>query len=106
MGMEFFAEKDLLCVNFGGTEVIGKFSCISKDESLDTSFIVLKDAVMLLTQMTDKGLAHNMIDVSENGNFSSEVVVSAKNASFIRRVSPLGELYRKYLQLSSKIILT
>ena len=103
MGTEVFVEKEVLALNFGGTEIIGKFSCISKDENLNTSYFVLKDAVMILTQMTDKGLAHNMLNVSENGNFSDEIVVSANNVSFVRRVSPLGELYRKYLQLTSRI---
>jgi hypothetical protein len=104
MGMEFFTEKEVLAVNFGGTEIIGKFSSVFKDESTDISFIVLKNAVMILTQMTEKGLAHNMIDASENGNFADEIIVPAKNMSFIRRVSPLGDLYRKYLQITSKLI--
>jgi hypothetical protein len=103
MGMEFFAEREVLAMNFGGTEILGKFSSISKDEALNTTFIVLKDAVMILTQMTDKGLAHNMINVSEGGNFSNEIILSASNLSFVRRVSPLGDLYRKYLQITSTI---
>jgi hypothetical protein len=45
-----------------------------------------------------------MIDVSENGNFSDQIIVSANNISFARRVSPLGDLYRKYLQVTSKIL--
>lgn len=105
MGMEFFTEKEVLAVNFGGTEIIGKFSSVFKDESTGVSFISLKDSVMILTQMTDKGLAHNMLNVSENGNFSDEIIVSTDNISFVRRVSPLGDLYRKYLQLTSKISL-
>jgi len=102
--MEFFAEKEVLAVNFGGTEIIGKFSSISKDEVLDTSFVILKDAVMILTQMTDKGLAHNMLSVTENGNFSDEIVVGVRNISFVRRVSPLGDLYRKYIQITTKLV--
>ena len=105
MGTEFFVEKEVLAVNFGGTEILGKFSSVFKDEATDISFIVLKSAVMILTQMTEKGLAHNMIEVSENGNFSDEIIVSTDNISFIRRVSPLGDLYRKYLQITSKITL-
>ena len=104
MGIEFFVENEVLAVNFGGTEIIGKFSSISKDESTNASYIILKRAVMILTQMTDKGLSHNMIDVSENGNFSDQIIVSANNISFVRRVSPLGDLYKKYLQIISKIL--
>lgn len=105
MGAEFFVEGEVLAVNFGATEIIGKFSSTFKDESTDISFITLKNSVMILTQMTDKGLAHNMIDVSEKGNFGDEIIVPAKNMSFIRRVSPLGDLYRKYLQIISSISL-
>jgi len=103
MAIEFFVEGEILAANFGGTEIIGKFSSISKDESTNASYIILKSAVMILTQMTDKGLSHNMIDISENGNFSSEIIVSANSISFVRRVSPLGDLYRKYLKITSNI---
>jgi len=103
MGMEFFAEKEVLAINFGGTEIIGRFSSAFRHEETETSYLVLKNAVMILTQVTDKGLAHNMVDVSENGNFADEVIVPAKNMSFVRRVSPLGDLYKKYLQITSKL---
>jgi len=105
MGTDFFVEREILAVNFGGAEILGKFSSIIKDDKLDISYIVLKDAVMILTQMTDKGLAHNMVNVSEGGNFSDEIIISTSNITFVRRVSPLGELYRKYIQITSKIAL-
>jgi hypothetical protein len=103
MGIAFFDENEVLAINFGGTEIMGKYAGVSKDEATGISFLLLKKAVMILTQMTEKGLAHNMIDVSENGNFSEDIIVPDKNISFIRRVSPLGDLYRKYLEITSKI---
>jgi len=106
MGTEFFEENEILCVNFGGTEILGKFSGVYKDEGTGITFLLLKKAVMILTQMTEKGLSHNMIEVSENGNFSEDIIVPDKNISFIRRVSPLGDLYRNYLKITSKLILS
>jgi|GEM_PF-6924105 len=105
MGTEFFAEREVIAVNFGPTELVGKFSSIYKDEATGISFIRLKDGVMILTQMTEKGLAHNMISITENGSFSDEVIFNVNHMGFIRRVSPLGGLYRNYIQVTSKITL-
>lgn len=98
----FLTENDVIAVNFNGIEVIGKFVSTYKDDN-SKSFLILRDAVLIITQKDNKGLVHSMADLSENGNFSRELLIYWDSVSFIRKVSALGDLFKTYVQATSSI---
>jgi hypothetical protein len=98
----FLTENDVIAINFNGVEVIGKFVSTYKDDN-SKYFLILRDAVLIVTQKTDKGLVHSMADLSENGNFFNELLISWNSVSFIRKVSALGDLFKTYVQATSAI---
>lgn len=92
---KFLEENDVIAVNMGGAEIIGEFVSTYKDEN-SKDFLILRNPVLIITQTVKGGIAHQMMELSERGNFSSEMLVPWDSVTYIRKVSRLGDLFKAY----------